>query len=864
MSSSYAETTSSATESSRALIEMSGIVKRFGAAVVLEGVDLTIRAGEVHALMGENGAGKSTLLKILAGDLRPDGGSIAYSGVATELRTVQDARDAGIAIVHQELSVIENLSVVENLFLGRELRRGGALDRRGMSAQAEGLLARLGLRIQPETPVSQLEVAERQAIEICAALAQDAQVLVLDEPTAALTETERLRLFTIIEQLRAEGLAIVYVSHHLSEIERLADRVTVLRNGHVVLHERMGTLTESDIVLAMLGEPVEQLFPPRADADAIGDEVLRMEEVSYGRRLHDTNVTVRRGEVIGVTGLLGSGHRELGRVAAGLARPTGGRIHRTGSTVRFSPGDRKGEGLALERSGIENLTLHDLRQASYSVGFRFLSRVREWELASRWAARLAVAGDIQGEISLLSGGNQQKILLGRNMDGRADLLVLEEPTRGVDVGARQDLYRLIRSEAERGAGVMVVSTDLREVAGFCDRVLVLNHGRLVARLTENEITEEAVYEASHSDDALSAIGGTRSGAPVEEIRTGGGNASALSSALRRVVSDRSFVPWLALIALMAITALGSSRFLTAGNFENLARQSVTDGLVGLGQMMVVLTGNIDLSIGSIAGLANLVSTEMLMAGIPAPIVFPVVLAIGLALGLVNALLVRLGMPSLLATFAMASVLEGVIVWRYPVSIGPVPASYQVIDSSSVFGIPSAFLAMLVLFGVSGWVLRHTRFGLHLYAVGGDARAARLSGAHPHRVVTAAFAASGLFSALAGLHLSARLGSGLPNSGDNLQLDALAVVVIGGVAILGGAGNARGVLAGVGIVAVLANLMNLTGLDAFVQDPIKGAVIVLVTAVWGVRQMSVQRRAALGLDLGRRVSTATGSLKIEKG
>ncbi|MDR7188207.1 ABC-type sugar transport system ATPase subunit/ribose/xylose/arabinose/galactoside ABC-type transport system permease subunit [Microbacterium sp. BE35] len=835
---------SAAPEATPPAVRMVGITKRFGQAVVLDGVDLTVRPGEVHALMGENGAGKSTLLKTLVGEVRPDSGTILLGEEPIEVKSVRDARDRGIAIVHQELSVIENLSVAENLFLGREPRRAGQLDRQAMLRQSKVLLARLGLHMDPDTPVFRLDVAERQAIEICAALAQNARVLILDEPTAALTETERLRLYTVIEQLRDEGLAIIYVSHHLTEIERLADRVTVLRNGHVVLCTSMEKSSASEIVFAMLGEPVEELFPDRASGTAAQEEVFRADAVSYGRRLSKASLAVRRGEIVGVTGLLGSGHRELGRVAAGVLRPTGGTISRSGRVVRFAPGDRKGEGLALGRSGIENLTVHDLRLASWNLGFRFLSRVRESRLASTWSGRLGVAGDITEDIALLSGGNQQKILVGRNIDGRADFLVLEEPTRGVDVGARQELYQLIRAEADRGAGVLVVSTDLREIAGLCDRVEVLNHGRTAASF-DSEVSEAAVYEASHSEAPLL----TTTNTVVVNPRDAKG--SGWRSALQAIVSDRSFVPWLAFFALVVLASIGSERFLSAENFQNLARQSVTVGLVGLGEMLVVLTGNVDLSVGAITGLSNLVSAELLMQGVPVPLALAATLALGAVIGLVNALLVRFGMPSLLATFAMASVLRGIIVWRYPNSIGPVPKPFQGLDSATILGVPTVFLLMLVVFGIVGLALKRTPVGLHMYAVGGDLRASRLSGIRTNLVVSTAFVASGMFASLAGFHLSARLGAGLPSSGVGLELDALAVVVIGGVAILGGAGNVRGLLAGVGIVVVLGNLMNLTGLDAFLQMPIKGAAIILVAVVWGIRQKSVRRRASLGLDLSRR-------------
>lgn len=820
------------------VLAMRRISKSYGPATVLKDIDFDVREGEIHALMGENGAGKSTLIKVLTGVVRMDDGEIEVGGQSASIRSIPDARACGIAVVHQELSVLPNLTVEENLFLAREEARGFVLERRRMREESVRLLERLGLSIDPDTPVEQLDVAERQAIEICRALAEDARILVLDEPTAALSESERESFFAVIERLRDEGLGIVYVSHHLGEISRLADRVTVLRNGAVVLVAPMDRLTENEVVEAMLGEPVSALFPDRVGE--AGDVVLEASGLKFGRRVRGVDVELRRGEILGISGLVGSGHRELGRMLSGRSAPTGGSFEiAPGITRRLVPGDRKTEGLMLDRPGSENLSMYMLPEVSARPGWlHFLSRRREREFSSERAARLRLRGDVFGPVESLSGGNQQKILVGRTLDSGADVIVLEEPTRGVDVGARSDLYELIAAEARAGAAIVVVSTDLREVAGLCDRVLVLDNGSVAKELAGEQLTESAVYRAAHAD-----LGSDAKESLVKQQQG--------RSWLRTTVSDEAFVPWAAFVVLVLLATFGSSVFSSPENLQNLTRQSVTVGFVGLGQLLVVLAGHVDLSIGSIVGLTNLISAEMSMSGTPLWMIALTVVGLGALIGLVNATLVRLGIPALLVTFAMASVLRGIIVWMFPQSVGPVPQEIWALDRAEILGLPTVFLVLVLIIAIVGWVLRRTPFGRHLYATGGDFRAASLSGVRTWGVVSAVFVASGVFAALAGLHLTARAGAGLPNAGTNLEFEALAVVMIGGASLMGGRGTIRGMIAGLGIVLVLANIMNLMGFDAFVQNPIKGAIIVLVAVLWAVRERSRRQRTILGLSWQQR-------------
>jgi ribose transport system ATP-binding protein len=802
------------------LLRMSGIRKRFGQAEVLRGVDFQCEAGQIHALLGENGAGKSTLLKILNGVQPADAGTIEIAGEVVRFHDPSSAMAHGIATVYQELTVLPNLTVAENLALGREPVTGqGLLDRSAMQTMAEQALARLGLTLDPQERVANLEIAERQAIEICKALAADARILILDEPTAALGDVESERLFAILRNLRQQGLGIIYVSHRLSEVMALSDQVTVLRNGRAVLSTETASTTQDALIAAMVGRDVTALFPPRPETTEPAKPILTARDLEYGRRLRGVSLELRPGEVVGITGLLGAGQRELGRILAGVSSATGGtvQIAQNGHTPRvaYVPPDRKEQGLALDRPVRENITLNVLDEVLSP--FRLIAPRREKVSAEEIRAAVGVAARIEDETRWLSGGNQQKTLIGRSLAERPDILVLEEPTAGVDVGAKADIYRLVRDMADRGAGVIVISGDSLEIGGLSDRVIILDNGRIAAELPGAEATEERILQHMHG--ALNAAADHH-----EETRAG--------RHWRLPSFGDATIPLVALLVLVVITALGSKTFLGVENLQNLARQAIVYGLVGLGQLPVILTGGIDLSMGSAVGLTNLIATDFLMhypsLFIPAVIL---ALAAGALIGAVNATLVRMGVPAFLATFAMMSVLRGIIVWRYPQSIGPVPQSFWTVSEHTIFGVPTAFIALVALFLGTQFILRRTRLGLHFYAVGQRAGVARLSGINATPVIYAAYIGSGLAAALAGLYLTARVGAGLPNSGVGLELDAIAVVVLGGASLAGGRGTVLGTAAGVGIVTVLSNSMNLLNMDAFYQDIVKGLVIAVVAAGW---------------------------------
>jgi ribose transport system ATP-binding protein len=824
------------------LLQMRGIRKRFGAEVALDGVDFECRAGEIHALLGENGAGKSTLLKVLNGEIHADEGTIEIDGVEQTIASPHAAPGLGISMVHQELALLGNLNVAENLALGDEpTRLPGVLDRHAMHVRGKDLLAALELQLSPNERVGQLEISDRQAVELCKALAINARILILDEPTAALGERECERLFAVLRRLRSQGLAIIYVSHRLREVLELADRVTILRNGQLRLTTEAAEMDEDSIIATMVGREVGALFPPRPEQPPSGEPVVELTGAGFGERFADVSLSLRPGEILGLTGLQGAGQRELARVIGGDLKPTAGKVSRTvdGRNLRVAivPADRKEEGLSLDRPVSENLTASVLSEIRNKA--RLISRKLEARRAAAIAEETALRSPLSLETRWLSGGNQQKALLGRAIAERPDLLVLEEPTRGVDVGARSDIYSVIRWAASQGMAVVVVSTDLIEVAGLADRVLVMRQGALAGELAAVDATEEVIHRHAQIPAATS----------VREEEDEAEGARDLGDRLRALAAKEAAVPVGLLALIFVVGAIGSSIFLTSANLTSLAQQAILFALVGAGQLLVILTRGIDLSVGASVGLTNLLTTDLLMhTGASLPVALLLGIGVGVLIGMINATLTDWGMPAFLATFAMMSILRGIIVWRYPESIGPVPNSVTDLNDGTVLGIPTLFLVAAALLVALALVLRHTTAGLHIYAIGGDSASARLRGLSVRRVRLFAYGLAGAFFGLAGVFLTIKVGAGLPNAGVGLEYDSIAIVLIGGASLLGGRGSVAATAAGVGIITVLSNVMNLWHVDAFYQSVVKGVLILLVGAAWVLVSRQRERRRLLTVGL----------------
>jgi len=485
---------------------MKGICKSFGPVKVLEGVEFAIQGGEIHALMGENGAGKSTLLKILVGAYTADSGSIEIDGKVTRIRTTREAQTLGIAIIHQELSLIPQLSVMENLFLGREPRHFGIIDSARMRADSRGWLKKVGAgNIDTNRPCGELSIGQQQLVEIARALSLNARVLIMDEPTAALTVHEAERLFEIMRELKADGVAVVYVSHRLEELFRVCDKISILRDGHFVGERLIAATTFDEVVRLMVGREIHDRFPARTVQP--GAVRLEVEDLSAPGHISHISFEVRAGEVLGVAGLIGAGRSAVLRTLFGLGRRNSGRvfldgnelnIHAPGDAIHAGVGfvteDRKSQGLILGLSVRENVTLVHLRHYAHAG---FVDEHAERAAVGELIAELHVrTRDSEIAVQSLSGGNQQKVVFAKWLAKELKVLLLDEPTRGVDVGGKAEIYQIINRLAASGVAIVMVSSELPEVLAMSDRIMVMNQGRQTAMLDAKAADQEKIMTAA--------------------------------------------------------------------------------------------------------------------------------------------------------------------------------------------------------------------------------------------------------------------------------------------------------------------------------------------------------------------------------
>ena len=485
-----------------ALLEMRSITKRFPGVVALDGVDFELERGEVHVLLGENGAGKSTLVKMLAGAYRPDEGEILLDGEAASISSATDAQKLGISTIYQEFNLVPQFTVAENIFLGRQPRRFGFVDRRKMREEARKLLNKIKVLVDPDALVSNLGVAQRQMVEIAKALSLNARILIMDEPTASLSGQEVERLFEIVRGLKEEEVAMIFISHHLEEVSEIGDRVTVLRDGKVV--DRVPASTKhSELVRMMVGRSVEAQFPRRRPE--VGEVLLEVKNLSREGVLEDVSFSLRAGEVVGVAGIVGAGRTELARAIFGADPGDAGEVWVEGRRMErgdpreakhrgmgFVTEDRQGQGIVPPLSVAENLGLASLERNTH-VGL--VNRREQRKRARKMIEDLNIrTPGPEQEIRFLSGGNQQKTVIGKWLLADSKVLIMDEPTRGIDVGAKVEIYELMNELTENGAGILMISSDLPEVLGMSDRILVMSGGRIMGELSVEEANGENVME----------------------------------------------------------------------------------------------------------------------------------------------------------------------------------------------------------------------------------------------------------------------------------------------------------------------------------------------------------------------------------
>jgi ribose transport system ATP-binding protein len=825
----------------RAVLSLRGVSKTFPGVVALEDVSLDVFEGEVHGLLGENGAGKSTLMAIAAGAIAPNAGSIEIGGIPLDTASPGRAQELGIGVVYQHTSVIAELTVAENLLYCVPKERRAAADNTDEWIAKQ--LALVGALFDRRTRVSELSVAERQLVEIAKALALQPKVLVLDEPTEALTAKETEQLFINIERITARNTAVVYISHRLPEVKRVADRITVLRDGKMRGTFSADGISEDEILGLIIGRPVNHAFPEKGNPNR-GDAPLLVARKITNAVLQGIDLEVMPGEVVGLAGVEGNGQREFIRTLAGLVSAKGeiiaaGKQTALGDPIAiqdagiiYLPGDRHSEGLFLSLSVRENMSALVLDALSH---FGFVSPRRENSLAASQITALTIrTPSPETRIASLSGGNQQKVLFARSLAREPAVLLADEPTRGVDAGARMELYRIIRNTAARGAAVVALSSDAIELQGLCDRVLVFSRGHIVKTLAGDEITEENITGAAlNADRRREGVASRR---------------DARREGRRRFISG-DYAPAVILLALIVLLGIYTSSisefFLSARNINGILFLVSALAFVSMGQLIVLLTGGIDLSVGPLTGLTVVIlsffSGDEQGGG---ELIFGLGIAAAMAVtvGLVNGVLVRrIGLTPVIATLTSYIALQGVALL-----LRSTPAGYfrsEVVDVlvTKVGPLPIAFLLAVIVAIAAEWVLRQTRFGLELRAIGSNELAAHRLGARVDRSVILAYILCSLFTAIGGLLLSAQVGIGDPAVGVNYSLQSISAVVLGGASIFGGRGSFLGALAGAILIQEITAATGFLGLGTAWQYWLPGLLILVAAGTYSRTRVSAAAR-----------------------
>ncbi len=500
------------------ILDVENVSKSFPGVTALDHVSLNLRRGEVHALVGENGAGKSTLMKILAGVHQPDEGVIRFKGEPIRFHDSTQARDAGIGIIYQELNLIPHLSVAANIFIGREpLTRLRTLDEKRMNIEAASILARLNVRIDPSIILNRLAISKQQMVEIAKSLSFDSEILIMDEPTSALTESEIDELFAVIHTLRSRGVAIIYISHRLEELKHIVDRITIFRDGRFVSTDPYDSITMEEIVSRMVGRKLESKFPSRQNIPT-NDKLLEARGLTRRGILHDISFDLYRGEILGIAGLMGAGRSELARAIFGADHIDSGEVMIGGRRLSLrSPADsikagiaylsenRKEEGLAVKMQLAQNVTMANVQEVSRSFGI--ISRAKELKVSQKYVDDLMIkTPSLTQIVNNLSGGNQQKVVVAKWLFCDSNILIFDEPTRGIDVGTKYAIYELIERLARSGVGIIMISSELPEIMGMTDRILVLHEGRLKATLVTKDTTQEEILNYAAGLGAVTGHG----------------------------------------------------------------------------------------------------------------------------------------------------------------------------------------------------------------------------------------------------------------------------------------------------------------------------------------------------------------------
>jgi ribose transport system ATP-binding protein len=812
--------------SAKTLLKISGVSKSFPGVYALRDVTFDVIAGEVHGLVGENGAGKSTLMGVASGALVPNSGTVVINGIGTS-GDPQAARELGLAIVRQEPALMPDLTVAENLYLGVSASRRPPMSEVHAWALASLQKWNRDITISPSDRVDTLVPESRFIVEIVKALANEPAVLVLDEPTEHLTAEDVERLFAQIHTVTARGACVIYISHRIREVQRIAHRLTVLRDG-----ESQGTydakaLSEDRIVELIVGTSLDREFPRKTAR--FGAEVLKVQGYS-GPGFSNINLSVRAGEILGLAGISDNGQHEFMRALAGLL-PSTGQVSLQGVPARiqsghaalshgiaYLPGDRHREGIFADLSVRENFSIRSIGQGA--VGPLVIPAQEARRAADAVAGFAIKTPSVDTPIRSLSGGNQQKVVLSSVLASGPKLLLVDEPSQGVDVGARMEIYRQLREAADQGVAIIALSTDAAEVAGLSDRVAIFSRGQVVETLEGRKVSEAEI---------LSSV--LKSTSVREKVH---GSASAFWRWAAGQVGPLVLVS-LAILLMGGVAAWHNPAYLTTQNINGMMTLIATAALVAYGQQLLMLVGGIDLSVGPLLGLQMVVASFWLVAdggtGQTAQ-GYALLLLVAVVLGLLNWILVEpVRLHPMVATLATYMGVQAVALLYRPTTDGPIDD--QVMEQlGHQFGfVPSAFLAAVALGFLLEFVLLRSRLGYALRGLGSREESARVAGVVPSRMRLLAYVGCSVLTMLAALTLIPQVGIGDPRAGIGFTLTSIAAVVIGGASLFGGRGSFIGSLLGAIFITQVNTVTNFLGLDQAWQSYLLGGMIVAAVAIF---------------------------------
>jgi len=824
------------------ILELLGISKEFSGVPALTNVSFDVRPGEVHALLGENGAGKSTLMNVATGTLAPTSGQVRFDGQEVSNLDPSLAIALGIAIVHQHPAVMPDLTVLENIqvALPRDAFPAGQTDREF----SQSLLEMVNLDVHLNERVEELSVAAKHLLEIAKALALKPKVLILDEPTAPLGQESVDLLFELIRKAVEAGTSVVYITHRLAEVRRVATRVTVLRDGEHRQTSPVGDINDGELLALIIGRELTSTFPSKHSLQKGATPNFVVKELR-GSGFTGVNIKAYPGQIIGIAGVVGNGQSELLRALAGL-EPFEGSVHINGqerktrellTEAAMMPADRQREGLMMRMSVRENAAVAALKQFRRGL---FLSRKKEEREVNQVFQSLSVkTASPEALVSSLSGGNQQKVVLSRALLSKPLIVVADEPTQGVDVGARAELYQILRDVSQSGIPVIIASSDAKELEGLCDTVYVMSRGHVVRDLVGDEITEaNMIHAAVTSTMQVVDTGRLR----LEDLNND--RSSQLSKFWRFARGD--YAPSALLLFVMfglgAYILSTNDKYLSLFNISSMLLLGTALGFIALGQTIALLTGGLDLSVGPLAGLLVVVisffatdefTVASLLFGLLA------MLAVSIAVGLFNGVLIRfVRFTAVAATLATYIALQGL-----SFVLRDSPGGFINVDITSVITykvgpIPLAFVVLVLAVALVDWKLRSRPWGWKIRAVGSEEEAARRVGVQTNKIVISGYVLTSIFTLFGAVLLTAQLGVGDPSQGIGYTLSSITAVVLGGTSLLGGRGSFVGTLLGSLLLIQVLNATVFLGLTQTWQYVLQGGLILIAAVLYSLAR---QRR-----------------------